>query len=110
MKHLVRVLVAAGAFYAGSAYAGSPTVMLGLSFDFGANPKENIGITAKVISNDTPDRFIVGAGGTYFPFATQQFGADLSAGYVTKDVAAMAGYDFMRLTPQVSAGWVPTKK
>lgn len=98
-----------GMLYASQAFAGSPTVMLGLAFDFGANPKENVGVTAKVISNNDPDHFIVGAGGTYFPFAKEQFGADLSAGYVTDHAAVTAGYDFLRWTPQISAGWVPTR-
>ena len=102
-------LVSALVLYAGQAFAGSPTVMLGLSFNFGANPKENIGLTAKIISNNDPNHFIVGAGGTYFPFASTQFGADLSAGYLLDNSAVMAGYDVLRSTPQISAGWVPTR-
>jgi hypothetical protein len=101
--------IAGAALFTTSALAGSPTVMLGIAFDFGANPKENIGITGKVISNDQPGRFVVGAGGTYFPFAREQFGADISGGYLTDHAAVTAGYDFMRWTPQISAGWAPTK-
>ena len=102
-------VVSAVALYAGQAVAGSPTVLLGLSFDFGANPKENIGLTAKIISNNDPNHFIVGAGGTYFPFSKDQFGLDLSGGYVVDHAAVTAGYDVLRWTPQVSVGWVPTR-
>jgi hypothetical protein len=109
MKLRVLSLIAATALYAGSAVADSPTVMLGVAFNFGANPKENIGITGKVISTNEPHSFVIGAGGTYFPFAREQFGIDISGGYVTDNAAVTAGYDFMRWTPQISAGWVPTK-
>lgn len=103
------LFLVAGLVFTTSAYADSPSVMLGLSFDFGADPKENIGLTAKVISNNEPNNFILGVGGTYFPFAKEQVGVDLSGGYLMDHAAVTAGYDFMRSTPQVSAGWVPTR-
>lgn len=109
MKIRKILYLVAGILCVGPAYAGSPTVMLGLAFNFGADPKENIGVTAKVISNNDPDRFIFGGGGTYFPLAKEQFGLDISAGYLADHAAVTAGYDFMRWTPQISAGWVPTR-
>lgn len=109
MKLRVLLFVAATAFHSGSATAENPTVMLGIAFNFGANPKENIGITGKVISTNEPHNFVIGVGSTFFPFAREQFGIDISGGYVTDNAAITAGYDFLRWTPQVSAGWVPTK-
>lgn len=109
MKLRIASLIAVGVLYAGSAFAASPTVMIGLSFDFGANPKENIGITGKIITSDQRDRFIGAAGGTYLPFAKEQFGLDVSGGYLADHVAVTAGYDFLRWTPQVSAGWAPSR-
>lgn len=102
-------LIAATVLYASCARADGPTIMLGIAFDFGASPKDNFGITGKVLSNDRPGHFVVGAGGTYFPFAREQVGADISGGYLTDHAAVTAGYDFMRWNPQVSAGWAPTK-
>ena len=103
------LFLVAGIVFSTSAYAGNPTVLLGLAFDFGADPKDNIGLTAKIISNNEPDNFIFGVGGTYFPFAKDQIGVDLSGGYLADHSAVTAGYDFMRWTPQLSAGWVPTR-
>lgn len=109
MKLRVALLIAGCIFYAGAAMAQSPTIMVGLTFDFGANPKENIGLTAKIISTDQRDRFIAAAGGTYFPFSKEQFGIDISGGYLANHTALTAGYDFLRWTPQISAGWAPTR-
>jgi len=109
MKLRFASLVFATTLCATSAFAAGPTLMIGLSFDFGANPKENIGLTAKVISTDQRYRFIGAAGGTYFPFAKEQFGLDVSGGYLADHVAATAGYDFLRWTPQVSVGWAPSR-
>lgn len=108
MKLRTIAIIAASTLYASQALAESPTIMIGLGFAFGASPKENIGITGKVISSDQPGNFIIGAGGTYYPFAREQFGVDISGGYLTDNAAVTAGYDFMRGTPQISAGWVPT--
>lgn len=87
-----------------------PTVMLGLAFDFGKQShQENIGLTAKVLSTNEEDQFVVGGGITYFPWADDKLGLDVGVGYNFKDVAAVISYDFMRKMPQVSGGWVPTE-
>jgi len=88
----------------------SPTAMVGLAFDFGKGVDSgSVGITAKVLSTNREDHFAVGGGLTFFPWADEKLGADISAGYNFKDFGAYAGFDFLRMMPQVSAGFVPTK-
>ncbi len=110
MKRTTLSMIAAASLISTGALAESPTVMIGLSFAFGASPQENFGISGKVISNNEPENFILGAGGTYYPFSREQFGVDISAGYLTDNAAVTAGYDFLRSTPLISGGFVPTKK
>lgn len=109
MKRRSLTIIAAATLISTGALAESPTVMLGLSFAFGASPQENFGLSGKVISNNEPGHFVLGVGGTYYPFAREQFGVDVSGGYLTDNAAVTAGYDFLRSTPQISAGFVPTE-
>lgn len=86
-----------------------PTIMLGLAFELGRqSPQENIGLTAKLLSTNEEDHFVVGGGLTYFPWSDDALGLDVGAGYNFKDAAAIVSYDFLRKKPQISGGWVPT--
>lgn len=109
MKRRSLTMIAAATLISTGALAENPTVMIGLSFAFGASPQDNFGVSGKVISNDEPGHFIVGVGGTYYPFSREQFGVDISGGYLTDNAAVTAGYDFLRSTPMISGGYVPTK-
>jgi Chaperone of endosialidase len=86
-----------------------PTLMLGIAVEFGDSVnKSDVGVTAKVVSTNRPNQFVVGAGVGYFPWSVKPLGFDLDAGYNFNHVGVLAGYDFVRFKPQVSAGWVPT--
>ncbi len=122
MKRLVLVL---GALFAISTPAfappvpptsddPNPTVMIGISFEFGDGLKAgDIGFTVTGLSTNRPNEFVVGAGVSYFPWSTDkssQFGLDLSAGYNFDHMTAMGGYDFLRWKPKISVGYSWTKE
>ena len=80
----------------------------GLSYTLGGS-LSNLGITAKVISDNEEDTAIVGAGVNFYPFAPEnKFGVDISAGYLFTDIAVTVGWDFLQKKPQFSAGYVNT--
>ena len=80
----------------------------GLSYTLGAS-LGNLGVTAKVISDNEEDTAIVGAGVDFYPFAAgNKFGIDISAGYLFTDFAMTIGWDFLQKKPQFSAGYVNT--
>ncbi len=80
----------------------------GLSYTLGAS-LGNLGVTAKVISDNEEDTAIVGAGVDFYPFAAgNKFGIDISAGYLFTDFALTIGWDFLQKKPQFSAGYVNT--
>lgn len=89
--------------------SGSPTFMIGIAVEFGDNAnKADVGITAKVLSSNKPNEFVVGGGVSFFPWAKDQVGLDVGAGYNFNNAGALASYDFMRWKPQLSVGYVPT--
>jgi hypothetical protein len=118
MRHLLTSTALVGVLAALPAAATSPpttgssepTVMVGLSFDFGRDTlEEGIGLTVKGISSNQPDHFVGGAGVSYFPFAKDRmFGIDASAGYTFDNGAVMGGLDVLNMQPQLSAGWADT--
>jgi len=90
--------------------AASATFMLGMAAEFGdADSKPAVGITAKILSSNAPNNFVVGGGVTFFPWAEDDnLGLDLSVGYLLPNVVLLGGYDLLRQQLQVSGGWVPT--
>jgi hypothetical protein len=84
------------------AYA-DPTVMLGLSLNFGGG-ESKLGATAKLLSNDAPNEFVGAAGITYF-FDDGSVGLDAGLGYTFDNSAVTFTYDFLNESPQLSAGW-----
>ena len=99
----------AGGYIAPVDNAAHPALMLGIAFEFGDTvSKPDIGLTAKLLSSNKPDKAVVGGGVTYFPWAKEQFGVDLDIGYVVSNGGLLAGYDFLRWKPQFSAGYVQT--
>ena len=114
-----RLLVAIGAFalmitgalaQPAPSSSGSISFMLGIAADFGdANSDPTVGITAKVLSTNAPNNFVVGGGVTFFPWAEgDNLGLDLSVGYLMPNFVFLGGYDLLRQQLQVSGGWVPT--
>ena len=90
------------------AFFDQPTVMLGISFNFGSGSAEqNFGITAKVLSNDWQDYQAAAVGVTYYPMnETNKVGLDASLAYKGTFAVGTIGWDFLNKQPQVSAGYV----
>ena len=85
------------------------TFMAGIAFNFGGNAgAENIGFTLKALNTNEADHFVIGAGGTFYPWSEERFGLDLSGGYNFNESTALVGYDFLKKAPVVSGGWVNT--
>ncbi len=82
-----------------------PAAFIGLSYTFSGNA----GISAKVLSDDEENNAVVAAGATYYPFAQNKFGLDVSAGYAFDNTAALIGYDFLQHSVQGSVGWADTE-
>lgn len=80
-----------------------PTVMLGVSINFGGGEKPAMGLTAKVLSSDRPDEVVGAAGATYF--FDGYWGLDAGVGYTFDNSAVTLTYDFLNSRPQFSAGW-----
>ncbi|MEQ1771514.1 MAG: tail fiber domain-containing protein [Devosia sp.] len=83
-------------------------LMLGIAAEFGDSGPD-VGVTAKVLSTNHSNNFVVGGGISWFPTSTDQpIGLDLSAGLNLTNFTILGGYDFLRQAPQISAGYVPT--
>lgn len=116
MKKLLAASVLLCAF-AGAAHAApapcngatAPTITAGITFNFGGNiSAENFGFTLKALNTNEADQFVVGAGGTFYPWADERFGLDLSAGYNASGATALMGYDFLKKAPVITGGVVDT--
>lgn len=83
------------------AYA-EPSLMLGLALNFGGG-ESRLGATAKVLSDNAPDKIVGAAGVTYF-FDDKSFGLDAGLGYTFDGGAVTLTYDFTNQSPQISAG------
>jgi len=79
-----------------------PTYMLGLALNFGGGETQ-LGVTAKVLSDDKPEEIVGAAGVSYF--FDGSWGADVGVGYTFDDGAVTLGYDFLNRSPQVAVGW-----
>ena len=89
----------------------NPVAMVGIAFNFGGKiSKESFGLTVKVLSSDRQDRFVAAAGVTYFPWAPNKLGLDVSGGYNFEKVTALVGYDLLNKKPQASLGYTNTYK
>jgi hypothetical protein len=84
-----------------------PTVMLGLSVNFGGGEKPALGLTGKVLSSDQPEEVVGAVGATYF--FDGYWGLDAGVGYTFDQSAITLTYDFMNSRPQFSAGWADIK-
>ena len=88
------------------AYA-EPAVMVGLALNFGGG-ESRLGATAKVLSNNEPDKFVGASGVTYF-FDDKSFGFDAGLGYTFDGGAVTLTYDFTNQSPQIAAGLADIK-
>ena len=106
MKKLLLILVSVAPIL-----IASPAVMGGVTYNFGGNESNNTlsgaGATIKVLSTSKEKKPVVGAGVSYYPWASEdkKFGIDVSAGYNFKKGAVMGGWDFLQNQPSVSLGY-----
>lgn len=101
MKHSLSTTALVTTLLAAPAVA-DPTYMLGLALNFGGGETQ-LGVTAKILSDNRPEEVVAAAGVTYFFDGT--FGADVGVGYTFDDGAVTLGYDFLNRSPQIAAGW-----
>lgn len=88
--------------------SANPGVFFGVVYSFGAGGGP--GISLKVLSTNKEDHVVVGAGASFYPLAsTNRFGVDADVGYLSKDFAATAGWDFLQQGVQLGVGYVNTK-
>lgn len=91
----------------GSAAMAGPTLMVGISHNFGGAT----GITVKLLSTNKEDKAAVAAGLTYFPRAQERrWGADVGLGYTFRNGALAFGYDWLNSQWQLSLGAANTRK
>ncbi len=102
MKSLASTTALAMLLMACPTYA-DPTVMVGISMNFGGGEKPALGLTGKVLSSDRADEVVGVAGATYF--FDGYWGLDAGVGYTFDDGAVTLTYDFLNKRPQLSAGW-----
>ena len=103
MKKFLSTTAIVGCMVATPALA-DPTVMLGLSINFGGAQSNQVGITGKVLTDNKQDTVIGAAGVTYFP-GTGAWGVDAGLGYNFDDTTATLTYDFVNQGAQLAAGW-----
>ncbi len=81
--------------------SADPTYMVGISYSFNGD----VGVSAKVLSNDGQDEIVGVAGATYYPFSDDKFGIDLGTGYTFSNSTTTASWDFLKQSIQLSAGY-----
>jgi hypothetical protein len=106
---MIRRIILACLFLAGSAAQADPGVFVGVTFDF-SGKSSGLGVSLKALSTRKEDKAAVAAGVTYYPLASENnLGVDLSAAYVFKNGAVTAGWDLVNNKPQAGIGYVNTK-
>ncbi len=82
----------------------APGAFFGIVYNFGGS----VGVSLKALSTNREERGAFSAGVSYFPL-TNKFGIDVGAGYLFRNGAATAGWDFLNSNPQMGMGYVNTK-
>ena len=105
MKNLKASTALLTVFLASQATA-DPTLMFGLSFNFGGGAPASTGLTVKLLSDNKADSVVGAAGFSYFFDNDGYFGFDAGLGYLFDgNVATTLTYDFLNQRPQVSLGY-----
>lgn len=83
-----------------------PTVMFGLSFNFGGGEPVSTGLSVRLLSDDTANTVVGAAGVSYFFDNGGYFGLDAGLGYLfDTDIATTLTYDFINNRPQFGVGY-----
>ncbi len=86
-------------------------VFIGVVYDFGgSNAKQGLGLSAKLVSSDEPDKVVGAIGFSYFPQATNKLGADISVGHTFDNGLVTLGYDVFNKQPQIGLGYMDTEE
>lgn len=93
-------------------FFATPSIMLGVTFNFGGPSNgQNIGISAKILSNNWQDYQAAALGFTYFPSAeANKIGIDASLAYKTTAAVGTVGWDIVNARPQVSFGYLDAQE
>ena len=104
MKKFLSSTAIAGCLLAVPAMA-DPTFMLGVTTSFGGSASGQVGISARMLSDNSNNSYAGVAGVTYFPISSS-WGLDAGIGYnFNKNTTAAVSYDFLNKGVQFSAGW-----
>lgn len=103
MRKLYVTTALAGSLLASPVLA-DPSFMLGVSVNFGGSQSGQVGVTAKVLSDNVRDAFVGVAGVTYFP-QSNAWGVDAGVGYNFDNSTVALSYDFLNQGLNLSAGW-----
>lgn len=103
MKKLLVSTAMVGSLASVPAFA-DPTVMLGLSWTFGGSQSGQLGVSARILSDDRRDEFVAAIGGTYYPGANA-FGLDVGVGYNWDNHPFTLTYDVLNEGWSVAMGW-----
>jgi hypothetical protein len=90
-----------------------PALMIGVVFNFGGNASvgQDLGITAKILSNDWQNYQAAALGVTFFPMKeTKKVAFDASLAYKWDGAAASIGWDLTNATPQFGLGYVDAQE
>lgn len=105
MKNLKSTTALASVFLTSQAMA-DPTVMVGLSFNFGGGETVSTGLSIKLLSDDKAETVVGAAGVSYFFDNGGYFGLDAGMGYLfNADIATTLTYDFINNRPQFGVGY-----
>ena len=90
-----------------------PSLMIGVVFNFGggASAGQDLGITAKILSNDWQNYQAAALGVTFFPMKeTNKVAFDASLAYKWDGAAATIGWDLTNAAPQFGLGYVDAQE
>jgi len=102
MKRFVLSALSPFVFTLATSVQADPTYMVGITYTFGNN---DIGFTAKILSDDEEESAVAAAGVSFYPMAEQKWGLDVGVGYVQDDVAATLGWDFLQKKAALAVGY-----
>lgn len=104
MKKYMATTAILGSLLAVPAFA-DPTFMIGITTTFGGNQPGQVGVSARLLTENKKDSLTGVAGVTYFP-QNNSWGLDAGLGYnFNKNITAAVSYDFLNRGFQLSAGW-----
>jgi hypothetical protein len=82
-----------------------PTFTIGLSWAFGGGAqKGELGLSARVLSDNKRNKWVAAIGGTYYP-KSNKFGVDLGVGYNFRNTPITMSYDFINDQAVLGLGW-----